>query len=99
MFEILNSADEAQIFAANPNKSYEVQKFLIMNKQRLLNFLPKFLEDRTEDDQFNDEKAWLVKAIGNLPDNTSALQPPNGTPKQGSTASIQQQSGTAQVRS
>ena len=53
-----------QIFAANPNKSYEVQKFLIMNKQRLLKFLPNFLADRTDDDQFNDEKAWLVKAIG-----------------------------------
>ncbi|KAI7539159.1 gamma-glutamyl phosphate reductase, partial [Hortaea werneckii] len=53
-----------KIFAANPNKSYEVQKFLIMNKQRLLKFLPRFLEERTEDEQFNDEKAWLVKAIG-----------------------------------
>lgn len=67
-----------QIFAANPNKSLEVQKFLIMNKQRLLKFLPKFLEDRTDDDQFNDEKAWLVKAIGNLPDSTSAIRGPNG---------------------
>jgi len=59
-----------------------VQKFLIMNKQRLLKFLPKFLEDRTDDDQFNDEKAWLVKAIGNLPDSTAALKPPssNGAP-------------------
>ena len=88
-----------QIFAANPNKSYEVQKFLIMNKQRLLKFLPKFLEDRTEDDQFNDEKAWLVKAIGNLPDNTSALDPPNGVSQQGGGTPVQQQSGTAQVRS
>jgi len=88
-----------KIFAANPNKSYEVQKFLIMNKQRLLKFLPKFLDDRTEDDQFNDEKAWLVKAIGNLPDNTSALRPPNGVSPSGGGASVQQQSGTAQVRS
>lgn len=68
-----------KIFAANPNKSYEVQKFLIMNKQRLLKFLPKFLEDRTDDDQFNDEKAWLVKAIGNLPDSTAALKPPGSS--------------------
>ncbi|KAK5119475.1 hypothetical protein LTR85_007575 [Meristemomyces frigidus] len=79
-----------KIFAANPNKSYEVQKFLIMNKQRLLKFLPKFLEDRTDDEQFNDEKAWLVKAIGNLPDNTSALRPPNG----GAPASAQQANAT-----
>ena len=82
-----------QIFAANPNKSYEVQKFLIMNKQRLLKFLPKFLEDRTDDDQFNDEKAWLVKAIGNLPDTTAALKPPGSN---GSAPPTQQQT---QVRS
>ena len=50
-----------------------------MNKQRLLKFLPKFLEDRTDDDQFNDEKAWLVKAIGNLPDSTAALKPPSSS--------------------
>lgn len=72
--------DDCQIFAANPNKSYEVQKFLIMNKQRLLKFLPKFLEDRTDDEQFNDEKQWLVKAIGNLPDSTSALRGAQGDP-------------------
>lgn len=63
-----------KIFAANPNKSYEVQKFLIMNKQRLLKFLPRFLEERTEDEQFNDEKAWLVKAIGTLPDSTNGIR-------------------------
>ena len=68
-----------------------------MNKQRLLKFLPRFLEDRQDDDQFNDEKAWLVKAIGNLPDNTSALRPPtDGAP---GTPVSQQQGGTAQVRS
>lgn len=82
-----------KIFAANPNKSYEVQKFLIMNKQRLLKFLPNFLADRTDDDQFNDEKAWLVKAIGNLPDTTAALTPPSSTPMQ------QQQQPQTQVRS
>ena len=89
-----------KIVAANPNKSYEVQKFLVMNKQRLLKFLPKFLEERTEDEQFNDEKAWLVKAIGNLPDSTSALQPPaaaaDGKP---GAQGLQQQAGSTQVRS
>ncbi|QIW99826.1 hypothetical protein AMS68_005344 [Peltaster fructicola] len=54
----------------------DVQKFLIMNKERLLRFLPKFLDDRTDDDQFNDEKAWLVRSIGNLPDSVSAIKPP-----------------------
>ena len=96
-----------QIFAANPNKSYEVQKFLIMNKQRLLKFLPNFLADRTDDDQFNDEKAWLVKAIGNLPDSTAALTPPQPSPsdpslsqqQQSQQQSQQQQQPQAQVRS
>lgn len=62
--------------AATTYMVQDVQKFLIMNKERLLRFLPKFLEDRTDDDQFNDEKAWLVKAIGNLPDNVNAIKPP-----------------------
>ncbi|TKA23164.1 hypothetical protein B0A50_07194 [Salinomyces thailandicus] len=89
-----------KIFAANPNKSYEVQKFLIMNKQRLLKFLPKFLEERTEDEQFNDEKAWLVKAIGNLPDSTAGLRPPDNDEKSGSVANgVQPSSAQAQVRS
>ncbi|KAK1088280.1 Hym1p [Friedmanniomyces endolithicus] len=89
-----------KIFAANPNKSYEVQKFLIMNKQRLLKFLPKFLEERTEDEQFCDEKAWLVKAIGNLPDSTSALRAPEvGKQAGGVSVQGQQQVSSAQVRS
>ncbi|KAF1820543.1 Mo25-like protein [Dissoconium aciculare CBS 342.82] len=79
-----------KIFAANPNKSPEVQKFLIMNKQRLLKFLPRFLEDRTDDDQFNDEKAWLVKAIGNLPDTTTSSRLPSSAD---STAQQQTQIG------
>jgi calcium binding protein 39 len=62
-----------------------------MNKQRLLKFLPNFLADRTDDDQFNDEKAWLVKAIGNLPDSTAALVPPPQSSPGDSPSSIQQQ--------
>lgn len=88
-----------QIFAANPNKSLEVQKFLIMNKQRLLKFLPKFLEDRTDDDQFNDEKAWLVKAIGNLPDSTSAIRPHNGASTQSGQSPGTNGAQAGQVRS
>jgi calcium binding protein 39 len=70
-----------------------------MNKQRLLKFLPKFLEDRTEDDQFNDEKAWLVKAIGNLPDSTSAIQSPVDARSPNGSGGVQQQTTAAQVRS
>jgi calcium binding protein 39 len=44
-----------------------VQRILINNRERLLKFLPKFLEDRTDDDQFTDEKAFLVRQIELLP--------------------------------
>ncbi|PSK56875.1 hypothetical protein B9Z65_6499 [Elsinoe australis] len=56
-----------KIFAANPNKSPEVRRLLIMNRQRLLDFLPNFLSDRQDDDQFNDEKSYLIKQIKHLP--------------------------------
>ncbi|KAJ5761003.1 hypothetical protein N7520_008159 [Penicillium odoratum] len=56
-----------KVFVANPNKSVAVQRILINNRDRLLRFLPKFLEDRTEDDQFTDEKSFLVRQIELLP--------------------------------
>ncbi|KAF1809062.1 conidiophore development protein hymA [Eremomyces bilateralis CBS 781.70] len=62
-----------KVFVANPNKSYEVQRMLINNRDRLLRFLPSFLDDRTDDDQFNDEKSFLIRQIELLP--TTA--PPN----------------------
>ncbi|KEF52287.1 conidiophore development protein hymA [Exophiala aquamarina CBS 119918] len=57
-----------KVFVANPNKSEEVRKILIKNKGRLLKFLPTFLEGRTDDDQFLDEKSFLVRQIEMLPD-------------------------------
>lgn len=57
----------SQVFVANPNKSVAVQRILINNRDRLLRFLPRFLEDRTEDDQFTDEKSFLVRQIELLP--------------------------------
>ncbi|KAK2812748.1 hypothetical protein FQN50_001077 [Emmonsiellopsis sp. PD_5] len=56
-----------KVFVANPNKSVAVQRILINNRDRLLKFLPKFLEDRTDDDQFTDEKSFLVRQIEILP--------------------------------
>jgi len=37
----------------------------------LLKFLPGFLEGRTDDDQFLDEKSFLVRQIENLPEEDS----------------------------
>ncbi|CBF83417.1 conidiophore development protein hymA [Aspergillus tetrazonus] len=56
-----------KVFVANPDKSVAVQRILINNRDRLLRFLPKFLEDRTDDDQFTDEKSFLVRQIELLP--------------------------------
>jgi len=56
-----------KIFVANPNKSLAVQKILIMNRDKLLTFLSQFLEDRTEDEQFVDEREFLIKQIRNMP--------------------------------
>lgn len=43
-----------------------VQKILISNREKLLRFLPSFLEDRTEDEQFIDEKSFLIRQIEQL---------------------------------
>ncbi|KAF2795343.1 Mo25-domain-containing protein [Melanomma pulvis-pyrius CBS 109.77] len=56
-----------KVFVANPNKSIAVQRILISNREKLLRFLPSFLEDRTEDDQFIDEKSFLIRQIEQLP--------------------------------
>jgi calcium binding protein 39 len=58
-----------KVFVANPNKSDDVRKILVKNRGRLLRFLPGFLEGRTEDDQFLDEKSFLVRQIELLPEN------------------------------
>ncbi|MCJ1471043.1 hypothetical protein MMC07_009691 [Pseudocyphellaria aurata] len=52
-----------KVFVANPKKSVAVQRILFNNRERLLNFLPKFLKDRTDDDQFSDEKSYLIRQI------------------------------------
>lgn len=56
-----------KVFVANPHKSVAVQKILLMNRERLLHFLSHFLEDRTEDEQFIDEREFLIKQIRNMP--------------------------------
>lgn len=57
-----------KVFVANPNKSDEVKRILVKNRGRLLRFLPTFLEGRTDDDQFLDEKSFLLRQIENLPE-------------------------------
>ncbi|RFU34557.1 hypothetical protein B7463_g1811, partial [Scytalidium lignicola] len=56
-----------KVFVANPHKSIAVQKILLINRERLLTFLKHFLEERTEDEQFIDEKEFLIKQIKTMP--------------------------------
>ncbi|KAH8892506.1 Mo25-like protein [Thozetella sp. PMI_491] len=56
-----------KVFVANPHKSVPVQKILLMNREKLLNFLSHFLEERHEDEQFIDEREFLIKQIKNMP--------------------------------
>ncbi|KAI9696081.1 MAG: hypothetical protein M1836_005912 [Candelina mexicana] len=63
-----------KVFVANPHKSPAVQRILWNNRDRLLKFLPRFLEDRTEDDQFTDEKSFLIRQI-------ETMQPPPVDPE------------------
>ncbi|VDP15356.1 unnamed protein product [Soboliphyme baturini] len=54
---------DIKVFVANPNKPKPIADILIRNREKLVEFLSKFHSDRTEDEQFNDEKAYLIKQI------------------------------------
>ena len=51
---------------ANPNKPKPILEILLRNREKLIEFLTKFHSERTDDDQFNDEKAYLIKQIREL---------------------------------
>lgn len=51
-----------KVFVANPNKPPQIQSILKRNKVKLISFLQGFHNDR-EDDQFNDEKVFLLSQL------------------------------------
>merc|ERR1719352_509963 len=55
-----------KVFVANPNKPKPILDILLRNQDKFVDFLSKFHTDRTEDEQFNDEKAYLIKQIKEL---------------------------------
>ncbi|KAJ1935671.1 conidiophore development protein hyma [Linderina macrospora] len=55
-----------KIFVANPNKTPEVHSILRNNKDKLVGFLSKFQVDKDSDEQFKDEKAFLIREIQKL---------------------------------
>jgi hypothetical protein len=54
------------VFVANPNKPKPILDILLRNQEKLVDFLSRFHTDRSEDEQFNDEKAYLIKQIKEL---------------------------------
>lgn len=55
-----------KVFVANPNKPKPILDILLRNQEKLVDFLMKFHTDRCEDEQFNDEKAYLIRQIKEL---------------------------------
>ncbi|VDD96300.1 unnamed protein product [Enterobius vermicularis] len=55
-----------KVFVANPNKPKPIAEILLRNREKLVDFLSNFHTDRTEDEQFNDEKAYLIKQIQDM---------------------------------
>mmetsp|Transcript_34217 Transcript_34217/g.89780 ORF Transcript_34217/g.89780 Transcript_34217/m.89780 type:complete len:332 (-) Transcript_34217:91-1086(-) len=55
-----------KVFVANPSKSPAIKTILIRNKQKLIDFLTKFQESRSDDEQFAEEKKYLIGQIRDL---------------------------------
>uniref|UniRef100_A0A6Q2Y5P8 Calcium binding protein 39-like n=1 Tax=Esox lucius TaxID=8010 RepID=A0A6Q2Y5P8_ESOLU len=55
-----------KVFVANPNKTQPIIDILLKNQTKLIDFLSNFQKDRTDDEQFNDEKTYLIKQIRDL---------------------------------
>lgn len=54
-----------KVFVANPKKPPQIESILRRNKEKLLTFLKDFHNDK-EDEQFGDEKQFLIIQIQNL---------------------------------
>lgn len=55
-----------KVFVANPGKNKPIMDILQKNKAKLIDFLTKFHESRAEDEQFVEEKTYLIKQITEL---------------------------------
>ncbi|KAI8889049.1 calcium-binding protein 39 [Backusella circina FSU 941] len=55
-----------KVFVANPHKTKSIVDILVKNQDKLVSFLGNFHNDRQEDEQFKEEKAFLIKQIQEL---------------------------------
>uniref|UniRef100_A0A3Q4GHQ1 Calcium binding protein 39-like n=1 Tax=Neolamprologus brichardi TaxID=32507 RepID=A0A3Q4GHQ1_NEOBR len=63
---LYNLIFDSKVFVANPNKTQPIIDILLKNQTKLIDFLSNFQKDRTDDEQFNDEKTYLIKQIRDL---------------------------------
>ncbi|XP_078513471.1 calcium-binding protein 39-like [Lissotriton helveticus] len=55
-----------KVFVANPSKTQPIVDILLKNQTKLIDFLSTFQKERTDDEQFSDEKNYLIKQIRDL---------------------------------
>lgn len=55
-----------QVFVASPHKAQPIVEILLKNQPKLIEFLSSFQKERTDDEQFTDEKNYLIKQIRDL---------------------------------
>lgn len=55
-----------QVFVASPHKTQPIVEILLKNQPKLIEFLSGFQKERTDDEQFTDEKNYLIKQIRDL---------------------------------
>ncbi|KAM3914012.1 calcium-binding protein 39-like [Leptodactylus fuscus] len=55
-----------KVFVANPNKTQPIVDILLKKQTKLIEFLSSFQMERTDDEQFSDEKNYLIKQIQDL---------------------------------
>lgn len=55
-----------QVFVASPHKTQPIVEILLKNQPKLIEFLSSFQKERTDDEQFSDEKNYLIKQIRDL---------------------------------
>ncbi|XP_024611368.1 calcium-binding protein 39-like isoform X2 [Neophocaena asiaeorientalis asiaeorientalis] len=55
-----------KVFVASPHKAQPIVEILLKNQPKLIEFLSSFQKERTDDEQFTDEKNYLIKQIRDL---------------------------------
>ncbi|XP_036055680.1 calcium-binding protein 39-like isoform X1 [Onychomys torridus] len=55
-----------KVFVASPHKTQPIVEILLKNQPKLIEFLSSFQKERTDDEQFADEKNYLIKQIRDL---------------------------------